>query len=883
MAKAKYKALVVVESPAKARKISGFLGADYCVRASMGHVRDLPSSASEIPKSVKKEPWATLGINVDKDFEPLYIIAKGKKKTVDELKSLMKESAELILATDEDREGESIGWHLVKLLKPEIPVRRMVFGEITKTAILDALNNTRQLDEHLVEAQETRRTVDRLFGYTLSPLLWKKVAPRLSAGRVQSVAVRMLVERERERSRFVKATYWDLKAQLETTTGANFEAMLAAVAGKRVAAGRDFDENTGQLKPGADVILLGEEQANELRARIEGTDWSVASVESREQTRRPYPPFTTSTLQQEANRKLGMSARQTMQTAQRLYEDGHITYMRTDSVSLSGEAIGASRRAVETRYGEQFLSESPRNFTTKSKGAQEAHEAIRPAGTAMKTADELGLSGPEWKLYSLIWKRTMATQMADAKLLFQTVTIQAEDAEFRATGRHVIFPGFFRAYVEGVDDPEAALDDTEAALPPLAENDALKLDELDSLGHETKPPARFTEATLVRQLEAEGIGRPSTYASIIGTIQDRGYVQKQGNQLVPTFTAMAVTQLLERHFTKLVDYKFTAEMEEQLDQVASGEAERLPYLERFYRGDDGLDHQVKTNEEKIDPREACTLKLQGVTTDVRVGRYGPFIQTESDGETISVSLPNDIAPADVTSELTEELIERKKMGPQSLGMHPEEGQPVFVLIGPFGPYLQLGEVVEGEPKPKRVSIPKGVDPKDVDLDLALKYLALPRRLGQHPETGLVVNAGIGRFGPYVTSNKVFKSLGKDHDVLTVDLETAVELLKTAKPRGPVPPLKELGKHPDDGEPVGIYEGRYGMYVKHGKVNATIPKEREIDSVTLEEALDWIAARAGKTGGRKKAAKKKATRKKSTKKKSAKKKAATKNAAKKAAD
>ena len=869
MAKAKYKALVVVESPAKARKISGFLGSDYCVRASMGHVRDLPSSASEIPKSVKKEPWATLGINVEQDFQPLYIIAKGKKKTVDELKSLMKESEELILATDEDREGESIGWHLVQLLKPTIPVSRMVFGEITKTAILEALENTRDLDEHLVEAQETRRTVDRLFGYTLSPLLWKKVAPRLSAGRVQSVAVRMLVERERERARFVKASYWDLKAQLEAHGGANFEAMLATVGGKRVAAGRDFDENTGKLKPEADVVLLGEGEANALRARIEGADWSVASVESREQTRRPYPPFTTSTLQQEANRKLGMSARQTMQTAQRLYEDGHITYMRTDSVSLSGEAIGASRKAVESRYGQEFLSESPRNFTTKTKGAQEAHEAIRPAGTAMQTADELGLSGPEYKLYSLIWKRTMATQMADAKLLFQTVTIQAEDAEFKATGRHVVFPGFFRAYVEGVDDPEAALDDTEAALPPLSEKDALKLDELASLGHETKPPARFTEATLVRQLESEGIGRPSTYASIISTIQDRGYVQKQGNQLVPTFTAMAVTQLLERHFTKLVDYRFTAEMEQQLDQVASGEAERLPYLERFYRGDDGLDNQVKTNEEKIDPREACTLKLENVGTDIRVGRYGPFIQEEgTDGEKISVSLPNDIAPADVTSELAEELIERKKMGPQSLGMHPDENLPIFVMIGPFGPYLQLGEVVEDGPKPKRVSIPKGINPKEVDLDLALKYLDLPRRLGQHPTTGLVVNAGIGRFGPYVTSNKVFKSLGKDHDVLTVDLETAVELLATAKPRGPAPPLKELGTHPVDGEAIGIYEGRYGMYVKHGKTNATIPKEREIDSVTLEDALEWIAARAGKT-----ATKKKATRKKASKKKAAKKKAA----------
>ena len=885
--KSKYKALVIVESPAKGRKISGYLGKDYKVLASFGHVRDLPNGAAEIPKAVKKEPWSRIGINVDSEFEPLYIIPKGKKKVVDELKAALKQSDELILATDEDREGESIGWHLVELLKPKVPISRMVFGEITKKAILEALDQKRDLDKNLVEAQETRRVLDRLYGYTLSPLLWKKVAPKLSAGRVQSVAVKVLVEREKERARFVSAEYWDLKAALEVEKGGNFDATLHTVDGKRVASGRDFDENTGKLKEGADVVLLNSEQAAALRDRVEKTDWTVASVESREQTRRPYPPFTTSTLQQESNRKLNMTARATMQAAQRLYEEGHITYMRTDSVTLSSEAINAARSSVGDRYGEKFLSPSPRTFTNKSKGAQEAHEAIRPAGTEMKTAEELGLVGQEARLYSLIWKRTMATQMADAKLLFQTVTIAADEAEFRATGRHVVFPGFFRAYVEGVDDPEAALDDQESALPPLTEAEKLKLEQLESLSHETKPPARFTEATLVRQLEAEGIGRPSTYASIIGTIQDRGYVVKQGSQLVPTFTAMAVTQLLETHFTQLVDYQFTAQMEQQLDEVASGEAQRLPYLEKFYRGDEGLGQQVKTKEEGIDPRIACTLKLENVNPDIRVGKYGPYVQVpQEDGETISVSLPAEIAPADVTDDLTTKLIERKKAGPQSLGMHPDEGLPVYVKQGPFGTYLQLGEDPEGEdaPKPKRCSVPKHVEPEDVTLDMAISYLALPRRLGQHPDSGNVVNAGLGRFGPYVTTRKdgrqVYKSLTKEYDVLTVDLDTAVQLLAEVKPRGPAPPIRELGKHPDDEEMIGVYEGRYGPYVKHGKIYASLPKDLEIEAVTLERALDLIAVKAAQKGVTTKKKKKAAKKKKATKKKAAKKKAAKKKTAKK---
>ena len=883
---AKYKALVIVESPAKARKISDYLGSKYKVLASMGHVRDLPNGAAEIPKSVKQEPWSRIGINVDSEFEPLYIIPKGKKKVVDELKAALKQSDELILATDEDREGESIGWHLVELLKPKVPVSRMVFGEITKKAILEALEDTRELDNNLVEAQETRRVLDRLFGYTLSPLLWKKVAPKLSAGRVQSVAVKVLVEREKERARFVSAEYWDLKAALETSGGAKFDAALHSVGGKRVAAGRDFDENTGKLKPGSDVVLLNGEQANELRNRIEKIDWTVASVESRNQTRKPYPPFTTSTLQQESNRKLGMTARATMQTAQRLYEEGHITYMRTDSVTLSSEAMNAARGSVKDRYGEDYLSPSPRIFTNKSKGAQEAHEAIRPAGTEMKTAEELRLSGQEAKLYTLIWKRTMACQMADAKLVFHTVTIGADNAEFRATGRHVEFPGFLRAYVEGVDDPEEALDDKEAALPPLSESEKLKLEQLDSLSHATKPPARFTEATLVRKLEDEGIGRPSTYASIIGTIQDRGYVNKQGSQLVPTFTAMAVTQLLERHFTQLVDYKFTAQMEEQLDEVASGAAQRLPYLRKFYSGEEGLDQQVKSHEEEIDPRVACTIHLENVKQEIRVGRYGPFVQVEHEGEPVSASLPPDVAPADVSNDQVEKIIRQKTEGPQALGMHPEEGLPVYVKHGPFGAYLQLGEdPVEDGPKPKRCSVPKNVDDESLTLDLALQYLGLPRKLGSNPDTGNQVNAGIGRFGPYVThrigGRQVYKSLPKEMDVLYVDLASAIDLLKTAKVKGPTPPLKELGKHPEDEEIIGVYEGRYGPYVKHHKTYASLPKDREIESVTLEEALQWLAEKEATSGGRKKATKKKTTKKKAAKKKSVKKKSTKKKSAKKA--
>ncbi|MEO2033095.1 MAG: type I DNA topoisomerase, partial [Planctomycetaceae bacterium] len=837
-----------------------------------------------------KESWASLGVNVDNDFDPLYVVSPDKKKIVKELKDLLKSADELIIATDEDREGESIGWHLVQLLSPKVPVKRMIFSEITKKAILDALAETRDLDENLVAAQETRRVVDRLYGYTLSPLLWKKIAPKLSAGRVQSVAVRVLVDREIERLKFRSGTFWDLKAALNAAGDARFEAVLQTVAGRRIATGKDFDENTGQLKDGSTVLLLEEAAAKDLQTRISASPWTVKKVEQKNQTRRPSPPFTTSTMQQEANRKLGMAARDSMRTAQRLYEAGHITYMRTDSVSLSGEAVDAARGRIDDLYGTNFLSPSPRQFKNKSKGAQEAHEAIRPAGTKMKTSDELGLSGAEQRLYDLIWKRTMATQMADARLRFDTVTIAVEDAEFRASGRTVEFAGFFRAYVEGSDDPEAAMEDQDSPLPPMKEEDTVHCDDVEAISHETKPPARYTEASLVNRLEAEGIGRPSTYASIISTIQTREYVNANGKQLVPTFKGLAVTRLLEKHFPKLVDLGFTAGMEQTLDDIAAGNADRLPYLRKFYSGSDGIDEQVKQKESDIDPRQACTLKLHGIDADIRVGRYGPYFEKIDGEEKLTASIPATVAPADLSNELAERLIEEKQKGPTALGMHPEEGLPIYQLSGPFGPYLQLGEVTEEVPKPKRCSIPNCFDVLNLELETAIALLALPRRIGHHPLTEKVVNTGIGRFGPYVLHDKVYASFdrkthvkdfeGNTYNVLNVTMDVAVDMLKNTKKRAAPTPVREVGRHPDDDAVIGIFEGRYGPYVKHGKINATIPKEHEINDVTLAQALEWIEEKAAKKGIKTKSTKKKAGTKKVGKKKAAKKKAAKKKTAKK---
>jgi len=847
------KKLVIVESPTKARTIKAFLPKDYQVEASMGSVRDLPAKAADVPAAVKKEKWGRLGVDVDRNFQPLYVVPPAKSKVVKHLKDAMKGAEEVMIATDEDREGESIGWHLLELLRPKVPVKRMVFHEITEGAIRNALDNPRDIDTRLVRAQETRRILDRLYGYTLSPLLWKKVARGLSAGRVQSVAVRMLVMRERERRRFRSAIYWDLKAMLSPDDRRNveFEAVLISVGGRRLAVGRDFDPATGGLVAGRDVLQLDEAAAHSLLERIRQAPWKVADIEEKEELRRPYPPFTTSTLQQESNRKLGLSAQQTMRVAQKLYEQGLITYMRTDSVNLSEGAIEATRGAVSAKYGQEYLSPSPRRFTTKSKGAQEAHEAIRPAGNQMPTAADLGLEGVDAALYDLIWKRTMATQMADARLRLVAATITAADAAFRANGRRVEFPGFFRAYVEGTDDPEAALEDREAPLPQLRTGEPLVCNDLVPLSHETKPPARFSEAALVQALEREGIGRPSTYATIINTIQERGYVRKQGQQLIPTFTAMAVTSLLEHHFPRLVDLSFTAQMEQTLDDIAAGEAEWLPYLHEFYRGDAGLEEQVKEQEEKIDPRQACTIRFNDLDADVRVGRFGAYLERLLDGETIKASLPESVAPADLTQEEAEKVIRQKLEGAEALGHHPETGLPIYLRVGPYGPYVQLGE--EGEKgKVVRTSLPKGITPETITLEQAVGLVGLPRVVGVHPESGREIKAAIGRFGPYVMHDGEFASLKPTDDVLTISLPRALELFDLKKlgtgKRGLV---RIIGAHPSDGEPVEAYVGRYGPYVKHGEINAPVPKDTSVEEITLEDAVRLLADRAANPPEKKK--------------------------------
>ncbi len=855
--------LVIVESPTKARTIRNYLPAGFQVEASMGHVRDLPQSASEIPTTVKGEDWAKIGVNVGADFEPLYVVPKDKKKVVKALKDALKNADELILATDEDREGESISWHLLQVLQPKVPIKRMVFHEITEEAIQAALTNCRNIDEQLVHAQETRRILDRLVGYTLSPLLWKKIAGGLSAGRVQSVAVRLLVRRERERRAFRKGSYWDLKAIL-TKDDTPFDARLVSLGGVRLATGSDFDESTGQIAAGRQVLLLNEAEARALQERLADRNWTVANLDERSSTRKPSPPFTTSTLQQEANRKLRLTARETMRIAQSLYEQGYITYMRTDSVSLSQQAIAAARDCVEEMYGKAYLSPEPRQYSTKSKGAQEAHEAIRPSGSTFRTPKQTGLSSRELQLYDLIWKRTVATQMAEARQTHITVQIQVEDASFRASGKRIDFAGFFRAYVEGSDDPDAAIEDREVILPVLQVGDQPNCTELEAIGHETQPPARYTEASLVKMLESEGIGRPSTYATIIGTIIDRGYAQMISNSLIPTFTAFAVTSLLEKHFPDLVDTSFTARMERTLDEISTGEAEWLPYLQNFYLGDAGLETQVKQRADQIDPNDARAIELEGLEAKVRIGRYGPYIESENGDGPVKASIPHDLTPADLDPDQVELLLRQKTEGPDKVGFHPELGEPIYMLLGPYGPYVQLGEATEENPKPKRASLPKGTSMENVTLEMAVGLLALPRLLGNHPETGAKIQANLGRFGPYVVHDqgkegKDYRSLKKEDDVLTVTLERALELLaEPKKGRGrsktAAKPLRELGNHPEDGEPVNIFDGPYGPYVKHGKVNAGMPEEDTPESLTLEKAIELLNAKAGsKKSGRKSSA------------------------------
>lgn len=890
------KTLVVVESPTKARTIRKFLGKDFVVESCMGHVRDLPQSAKDIPEKFKKQPWANLGVNVEKGFEPIYCIPKTKTRIVKSLKDLLKETDELILATDEDREGESISWHLIEVLKPKVPVKRMVFHEITKEAISRALEETRDLDLNLVRAQEARRILDRLVGYTISPLLWKKVAYGLSAGRVQSVAVRLVSEREHERLRFVKADYCSLSGKNEHDK-ITFESKIQSYKGKKIAVGKDFSSETGKLSADKanDVIHLEADSAQGLVEELKTQPWKVNEVVERPVSRKPAAPFITSTLQQEANRKLGFSSRETMEVAQKLYERGLITYMRTDSTNLSAQAIEAARSCIEDMYGKDYLPEKPRLYSKKKvKGAQEAHEAIRPAGSEFVHPENSKLSGGQFKLYDLIWKRTVASQMVNSQHKQVSVKFDVGDAVFSTSGMTIEFPGFLKAYVEGKDDPEAALDNREVRLPKMKEGDTITCKEMVANSHETKPPARFTEATLVQTMEKEGIGRPSTYAAIISTIQDRGYVKKVGNALVPTFTALVVSKLLRSHLPDYVDLGFTSSMERQLDDIADGEMNSQSYLQQVYFGDRGLKSQVDEQAELIDNETSRSIELVGLEgLSFRIGRYGAYVcRLDKDtGEEVCASLPESHFPGDITDEMANKLIDQKINGTDALGKDPETGKPIYVLTGRYGPYVQLGEAegANAEAKPKRMSVPPVLDPDNLTLDEALKLLELPKTLGEHPETGKVVKKGLGRFGPYVVHDGDFRSIPKTENLFEVGFEKAMELLSQPKrTRGRAAPLKELGEHPETADAVAVYDGKYGPYVKCGKVNVSLPDETKPEEVTLQIAVDLLAdkmssakKKAKKKTAKKKTAAKKKTVKKMTAKKSAAKKTAKKKTAKKA--
>ena len=891
------KPLVIVESPTKARKIAEYLGSAYAVEASVGHVRDLPKGAAEVPEAYKKEPWARTGVDTENDFKPLYIVPKEKKEQVRKLKALLKDADELYLATDEDREGESISWHLLEVLSPKVPVKRMVFHEITKKAILEAVANPRDLDLPLVDAQETRRILDRLYGYEVSPVLWKKVLPGLSAGRVQSVATRIVVQRERERMAFRSASYWGIDAHLvkpASDTGP-FPASLVQIDGTRVATGRDFD-SVGAVRSG--VVVLDESGATSLVASLAEQTVTVRSVEEKPYRSSPKPPFMTSTLQQEAGRKLRFSNSRTMQVAQRLYENGYITYMRTDSTSLSNEAIDAARAAATRLYGADHVPAQPRRYDRKVKNAQEAHEAIRPSGDSFRMPEQVaGEVGPdEARLYELIWKRTVASQMEDARGVSVSARLGAiatdgRDAELSASGRTITFPGYLRAYVEGADDPEAALEDRETFLPALAVGDIVDVESMTANGHTTSPPARFTEASLTGRLEELGVGRPSTYASIMTTIQDRGYVRKKGQALVPTWTAFAVVGLLEKHFPHLVDFAFTARLEDDLDAIASRQAERVPWLRGFYFGaaaagdakthgagpdGDGLKTLVVERLDEIDPRVVNAIPI---TDDiaVRVGRYGPYLQRAGTEERASV--PEDLAPDELTPQKAEELLALGNRDEEPLGADPQSGLPVYVKTGRFGAYVQLGDMVEGEdgkpvknaPKPKRASLFRSMHPDSVSFADALLLLSLPRTLGADPADSGVITAQNGRFGPYLlkTVEGIEKgdsrSITSEDQLLTITLDDALAVYAVPKRgRGAMvrPPLKELGPDPVSGGEMVVKSGKYGEYVTDGTTNATIRGGDTVENLNAERASDLLAERRlaapatpNKAGARKAPAKK----------------------------
>jgi len=881
--------LVIVESPRKARTIAGFLGKGYVVESSIGHIRDMPDKAAEIPTKYRKEAWARLGVDVDNDFEPLYVVNSDKKQQVTKLKQLLKNADELLLATDEDREGEAIAWHLMEELKPRVPAKRMVFHEITPEAIAQAVASPRDVDQGLVEAYQTRRVLDRLYGYELSPVLWKKVMPQLSAGRVQSVAVRLVVDRERERIAFRPAQYWDLEAEFTKISQEgmqpgdvnSFTGTLVSVDGRRVAQGRDFT-STGELRD-ADgsgdgrILHLDGVAAAALRERLVNAAFNVKSVERKPYRRSPYAPFRTTTLQQEASRKLGFSAKYTMQIAQRLYENGHITYMRTDSITLSQTALNAARTQARQLYGVEYVPDAPRIYQSKVKSAQEAHEAIRPAGDRFRTPAQSGLQGDEMRLYELVWKRTVASQMKDATGESVSVRVlgQAEAAEpivigvgiaqaaangadrfvgreteFGASGKVISFHGFLKAYVEGSDDPDAELDDNQRRLPPLAENEPLDAEISDPLEHATRPPARFTEATLIKELEDRAIGRPSTYATIIGTILDRGYVFKKGAALVPSFVAFAVVTLLERHFMHLVDYEFTARMEDALDDIANGEAQRVPWLRRFYFGADGEEglKEMVSDLSDIDARDVSSFPLAGTDIVVRVGRYGPYL--ERDGQRVNV--PEGTAPDELTPEFAAELLNRPS-GDKILGTDPETGRTIVAKAGRFGPYVTevLDENSDANSastggKPRTASLLKAMDLDSVTLDDALRLLTLPRTLGD--VDGEPVTVQNGRYGPYVKRGSESRSLESEEQMFTVTLDQAKELLAQPKPRGraaraaAAPPLRELGDDSATGKPIVLREGRFGPYVTDGETNASLRKGDTVESITPQRAIELLAER-----------------------------------------
>jgi DNA topoisomerase-1 len=837
------KRLVIVESPAKARTIKSFLGPEFDVESSIGHIRDLPERAADVPAKYKKEPWARLGVNVERDFEPLYVLDPDKKQKVAELKKLLSQADELLLATDEDREGEAIAWHLSEVLKPKVPARRMVFHEITRDAIERALEETREIDVRLVDAQETRRILDRLYGYEVSPVLWKKIMPRLSAGRVQSVATRLVVERERARRAFVAADFWDIEG---TFAPGPFSARLVAVDGKRVAQGRDFD-SLGVLSEGA--VRLDEPVAKRLADALADSEFAVRAVDEKPYTRRPAPPFMTSTLQQEASRKLRFTSQTTMRVAQRLYENGYITYMRTDSTTLAESALTAARDQVRQLYGPEYVPEKARHYDRKVKNAQEAHEAIRPAGDRFRTPQEVKgeLSRDEHALYDLIWKRTVASQMKDASGSTVSVRLGArassgEDAEFGASGTTITFRGFLAAYEEGRDDePETGAD---KLLPPLGEGDRLEAEKLEPQGHTTTPPPRYTEATLVRALEERGIGRPSTYASIMGTILDRGYVFKRGTALVPSFLAFSVVALLEQHFEKLVDYDFTARMEDDLDRIAGGEEHRIEWLKRFYfgsDGDEGLHDLVTHRLGEIDARDINSIPIgNGIT--LRIGRYGPYLEREDK----RVSVPDNLPPDELTVEAAEEFL-AKPTGDRELGVNPETGRPVVAREGRYGPYVAESPPEGSEEKPRTASLFKSMSLERVTLEEALRLLSLPRTLGE--VEGEEITAQNGRYGPYVQKEKETRSLESEEQLFTITLEEALELLSKPKERRrrgqAAGPLREIGPDPVSGKKIVVRSGRFGPYVTDGETNASLRRGDDPETVTLERAIELLAERRAK--------------------------------------